>query len=126
MASHAALGYLASAILIGWGTAHLAPTRAVTTSFGDITRDNRRILTMEWIAEGITHISLGTLIVLTTAIDGVGDPATHLAYRFVAAVLLLLAALTALTGSRTPVAWFRVCPFVLSAAAALLVVASIT
>ena len=98
----------------------------MTASFGDITLDNRRILTMEWIAEGITHISLGTLIVLTTAIDGVGDPAAHLAYRCVAAVLLALAALTALTGSRTPVVWFRVCPFVLSAVAALLVVACIT
>lgn len=126
MASGAVLGYLASAVLIGWGTAHLAPTRAVAASFGEITRDNRRILIMEWIAEGITHISLGTLIVLITAIEGVGDPATHLAYRFVAAVLLVLAALTAVTGSRTPVVWFRVCPFVLSGAAALLVAASIT
>jgi hypothetical protein len=81
---------------------------------------------MEWIAEGITHISLGTRIVLITAIEGVGDPATHLDYRFVAAVLLVLAALTAVTGARTPVVWFRICPFVLSGASALLVGASIT
>jgi hypothetical protein len=45
-------GYLASGVLIGWGAAHLAPTRAVALSFGDITPDNRRILIMEWIAEG--------------------------------------------------------------------------
>jgi hypothetical protein len=32
--------------------------------------------------------------------------------------------LTAATGSRTAVIWFKVCPFVLSSAAALLVVAS--
>jgi len=126
MGSSAALGYLAAGVLIAWGTAHLAPTRAVAASFGDITHDNRRILIMEWVAEGITHISLGALIVLITAIEGVGDSATHLTYRFVAAVLVVLAALTALTGSRTPVVWFRVCPFVLSAAAALLVAASVT
>jgi hypothetical protein len=36
------LGYLASGVLIGWGAAHLAPTRAVALSFGDITPDNRR------------------------------------------------------------------------------------
>jgi hypothetical protein len=121
----ALLAYLASAVLIGWGTAHLAPTRAVAASFGEITRDNRRILVMEWIAEGVTHISLGILIVLITAIEGVADPATQLVFRIVAAVLLVLVALTAATGSRTPVVWFRVCPFVLSGAAALLVVASI-
>ena len=111
-------------MLIGWGTAHLAPTRAVAASFGEITPDNRQILIMEWIAEGITHISLGTLIVLITAIEGVSNPATQLVYRVVAAVLLALAALTAATGSRTAVIWFRICPFVLSGAAAFLIVAS--
>ena len=120
------LGYLAWAMLIGWGTAHLAPTRAVAASSGEITPDNRQILIMEWIAEGITHISLGTLIVLITAIEGVSNPATQLVYRVVAAVLLALAlaALTAATGSHTPLIWFRICPFVLSGAAALLIVAS--
>jgi len=116
--------YVASALLIGWGAAHLAPTRAVAASFGEITPDNRRILIMEWVAEGVTHISLGVLIILITAVEGAGDPATQLADRFVAAVLLVLAALTAATGSRTPVVWFRICPFVLSGAAALLVLAS--
>jgi hypothetical protein len=119
------LGYVASGALIGWGTAHLAPTRAVALSFGAITPDNRRILIMEWIAEGITHIALGTLIVLITAIEGTGNPATPLVYRVVAATLVLMAGLTAATGSRTSVIWFKVCPFVLSGAAALLVVASI-
>ena len=121
----AALAYVASAVLVVWGTAHLAPTRNVVASFGEITRDNRRILVMEWIAEGITHISLGVLVVLVTVVEGVGDPATPLVYRIVAAVLLVMAALTAATGSRTPVIWFRVCPFFLSRAAALLVSASI-
>ncbi len=112
-------------LLIGWGTAHLAPTRAVVASFGEITRDNRRILIMEWIAEGITHISLGVLVILVTVVEGAGDSATQLVDRVVAAVLLVLAALTAATGSRTPVVWFRVCPFVLGGAAALLVLASL-
>jgi hypothetical protein len=46
---------------------HLAPTRAVVESFGAISRDNRRILIMEWIAEGLTHISLGVLVALSGA-----------------------------------------------------------
>jgi hypothetical protein len=125
MGSAAVLAYVASAVLIGWGAAHLAPTRAVAASFGEITRDNRRILIMEWIAEGITHISLGVLIVLFTAVEGAGDSATRLVDWVVAAVLVVLAALTAATGSRTPIVWFRICPFVLSGTAALLVLASL-
>lgn len=119
------LGYVAAAALIAWGTAHLAPKRAVAASFGEITPDNHRILVMEWIAEGITHISFGILIVLITALEGVHNPATELVYRVLAGALLVLAALTTATGSRTAVVWFRVCPFVLSGAAALLVVASL-
>ena len=37
----------------------------------------------------------------------------------------MLAGLTAVTGARTPVIWFRVCPFVLTGAALLLVLASL-
>jgi hypothetical protein len=39
-------------------------------------------------------------------------------------VLVVLAALTTVTGARTPVIWFRICPFVLTGVAALLVAAS--
>jgi hypothetical protein len=119
------LAYLAAGMLIVWGSAHLAPTREVAASFGDISTDNRRILVMEWMAEGVTHISIGLLVVLVTAAQGATNSATELVYRVCAAVLVALAALTAATGSRTPVIWFRVCPFVLSTAAVLLVVASL-
>jgi len=119
------LAYAASVVLIGWGLAHLAPTRAVADGFGDISLDNRRILVMEWIAEGITHVSIAVLVILMTAIEGPGDPATQLVYRVAAAVLVVLATLTAVTGARTPVIWFRVCPFVLTGSAALLVLASV-
>ncbi|MGA2471311.1 MAG: hypothetical protein ABSG64_11545 [Solirubrobacteraceae bacterium] len=120
-----ALAYVAAAMLIVWGVMHLAPTRAVAESFGELSRDNRRILIMEWIAEGITHITLGTLIVLVTAIAGTGNSATPVVFAVVAGALVAIAGLTAATGSRTPVIWFKVCPFVLTGAAALLVVASI-
>ena len=72
--SAALLAYVASAILIAWGSAHLAPTGTVAASFGAISTDNRRILVMEWMAEGITHISIGLLVILATAIEA---PATR-------------------------------------------------
>jgi len=118
------LAYLAAITVIGWGLMHVIPTRAVADSFGEISLDNRRILVMEWIAEGITHIFIGVLVIIVTAIEGSGSSASQLVYRLAAAVLILLAALTSVTGARTPVIWFRVCPFVLGGAAILLLVAS--
>ncbi len=44
--------YLASLLLIGWGIAHLLPTKNVVKGFGDISLDNQRVITMEWINEG--------------------------------------------------------------------------
>jgi hypothetical protein len=87
MSTGAAPAYAAAAIVVAWGAAHLAPTRAVAASFGEISLDNRRILVMEWMAEGITHIAIGVLVVLMTAIEGAGDSATQLVYRVAAGIL---------------------------------------
>jgi hypothetical protein len=76
-------------------------------------------------AEGISHISIGMLVLLATAIDGASDATTQLVYVVSAGILVVLAVLTAATEARTPVIWFRVCPFILISSAALLVLASI-
>lgn len=125
MSTSSLLAYVAAVALIAWGSAHLAPTKMVADGFGDISTDNRRILVMEWIAEGVTHISIGILVILLTATEGPSDPASHLVYRLAAGILVILAALTAATGARTPIIWFRICPFVLTGAAALLLLASV-
>ena len=114
--------YVAGVALIAWGIAHVLPTRAVADGFGEIGADNRRILVMEWLAEGIAHISIGLLVVLVAASGNGGSSIADLVYRVLAVALIALASLTAVTGARTPVIWFKVCPFVLTAAAALLVV----
>jgi len=45
-------------------------------------------------------------------------------YRAASALLVALATLTALTGARTRVIWFKICPALLTAAAILLLAAS--
>lgn len=50
---------------------------------------------------------------------------TEAAYFAAAALLVALAALTALTGARTRVIWFKICPVLLTSSAALLVVAGL-
>jgi hypothetical protein len=80
---------------------------------------------MEWVAEGVTHVSIGALAVLIAVAGYAGGAAGDLVYRVLAGMLVVLATLTAVTGSRTEVIWFKACPFVLTAAATLLVLRTV-
>ena len=42
-----------------WGVAHLLFTKGVVTDFGDISKENKLIITMEWIMEGLLLIFIG-------------------------------------------------------------------
>jgi hypothetical protein len=46
-------------------------------------------------------------------------------YRVAAALLVVLGVLTVLTGARTPVIWFKICPVLLASSAVLLLAASL-
>jgi hypothetical protein len=118
-----ALVYLAGAMLVGWGVAHVVPTQRVAADLAGVGLDSRRVFVMEWVAEGITHVTLGVLVVLVAA---TGDSAStaRLVYRVVALALVALGTLTLLTGARTPQIWFKACPVTLGLAAALLLAAS--
>jgi hypothetical protein len=61
--------YVGGAIPFLWGTAHLFPTKSVVRGFGEISADNKNIITMEWIIEGIALIFIGTLVAVVTSID---------------------------------------------------------
>jgi hypothetical protein len=118
------LAYLAAALIGLWGTAHVIPTGQVLAGFEPITPDNRRILTQEWIAEAVTMWGLAaTVIALTAAYPG--QQATEWVYRIAAALVAALGVLTALTGARTPIIWFKICVVLLGAAAGLLLAASL-
>jgi hypothetical protein len=58
--------YLGSVIIIIWGIAHLVPTGSIVKGFGEISRDNRLIITMDWIAEGLTLCFIGLLVLFVT------------------------------------------------------------
>jgi hypothetical protein len=117
------LAYLAAAITGLWGVAHAVPTRQVLAGFAPITPDNRRVLLQEWLAEAITMWGIAALVIVVTAAGG-GAGVTGWVYRAAAVLLLALALLTGLTGARTPVIWFRICPVLLTSSAALLLLAS--
>jgi hypothetical protein len=118
------LAYIAAALIAVWGIAHAVPTKRVVAGFAPITADNRRILIQEWLAESLTMWGMAALVVAVTA-TAADIQLTAIVYYVVAGLLVALAVLTALTGARTPIVWFKVCPALLATSAALLLVASI-
>ncbi len=119
------LVYLGSAVITLWGIAHIAPTRSVVAGFGAISEDNRRIITMEWAAEGLALSFIGLLVLLVTALDGSQNSASLNVYRISAAMLLVMAGWTLLTGARTSILPMKICPVVKTAVAALFLVGSV-
>jgi len=106
-----------------WGVAHVVPTRQVVGGFGDISRDNRLVLTMEWVAEALAMWLVAALVAAVAV--GADEAAADLVYRVCAGFLVVLGAWTAATGARTPVIWFKLCPAVMTVSAGLLVTASL-
>jgi hypothetical protein len=104
--------------------AHAVPTRQVLASFEPITADNRRIILQEWLAEAFTMWGIAAVVIAATAVPGTATDIHAWVYRAAAALLIALGTLTALTGARTPVVWFKICPVLLAASALLLLIAS--
>ena len=112
--------YIGSAIIILWGIAHLAATKPIRTGFGEISEDNKKILAMELIAEGLTLVFLGVLVLLVSLLAGAGNGAA-VVYIACAVMLLVMAVLTLVTGARTPMIPYKVCPAVKTVAAVLFI-----
>lgn len=111
--------YLGAGLPLLWGVAHLVPTRSVVSGFGAISEDNRRIITMEWIIEGVALIFLGVLVAVVTRIDPQSAIARTVQVSS-AAMLLVLAVISAFTGFRIAFLPFRICPFLFTTSALLI------
>ena len=108
-----------------WGLGHIAPTKAVVAGFEPISIDNRRILVMEWLVEGLTLCFVGLLAIVTVLVLGADARGTVLVARMLAGFLLALAGLSLMTGARTSIIPMKLCPFVKTAVAALLITGSL-
>ena len=116
--------YIGSVIIIIWGAAHIFPIKNIIDGFGELSTDNRRILTMEWIAEGLTMVFIGLLVLLVALMfDGQNEVAAFV-YRASAVMLLIMAGLSAMTGARTSILPMKMCPYVKTVVAILLLVGS--
>jgi len=120
-----ALIYIGAGIIILWGIAHIIPTKNIVKGFGDISADNKKILAMETIAEGLTLIFLGVLPILVTTLGDSQSKTADIVYISGAVMLLIMALLTLFTGARTPTIWYKLCPAVKTIVAVLYILGSI-
>ena len=68
--------------------------------------------------------AIAAIVVAPTAAGGSAAGIRDWVYRVAAVLSVALGVLTAVTGARTPVVWFKMCPVVMAAASVLLLVAS--
>jgi hypothetical protein len=112
--------YLGSAFILFWGIAHLFPTRSVVSGFGEISVDNKRIITMEWIIEGIALVFIGTINAIVTSIDHTSS-ISLVVYLCSVVVLIVLAIVSFLTGFKIRFLPFKLCPVIFIASAVLII-----
>jgi hypothetical protein len=118
------LTFAGAFFLSAWGIAHLVPTRSIIRGFRDISDDNRRIIAMEWITEGVALMFIGVLVSLVTLVDPVG-PATRAVIWTSVATLNVLSVVSLFTGFRNTFIAFKLCPFIFSGSSILILIGSI-
>ena len=113
--------YLGAALTALWGIAHLFPTASVVKGFGEISADNRNIITMEWINEGATLIFIGSLVAAVTFVDPLS--VVSRAVFLVAVIgLIALSLISLFTGFKVNFIPFKLCPVIFTASAVLIVI----
>jgi hypothetical protein len=117
-----------------WGIAHLIPIPRIIKMFGDISGENKRVLAMSWIAEGVALIFIGAVVCLTVAIAGTENDATRVVTWSAAAAMFCFVGVNLFTGLglkarpegfRTSIIPIKACVFVDGLAGALFLIGSI-
>lgn len=112
--------YAGSIIVTIWGVAHLFPTKSVVDGFGPISKDNRRIITMEWIMEGLTLCFLGVLVFLITILAGPQNVVSKIVFFASSVMLVIMAVVSLVTGARASFIVYKLCPPIFLTAAVLI------
>ena len=116
--------YIGSTLTMIWGIAHLFPTKSVVNGFGDITTDNKRIITMEWIIEGVFLIFIGLLCAGLTFLDH-SSIISNYVFIFSSVFLFVLAIISLFTGFRVNFLPYKLCPIIFSLSATLIIIGAL-
>jgi len=111
--------YAGAAMPFVWGVAHLFPTKSIVRAFCDISTDNRNIIVMEWIIEGVALIFIGVLVTIATVLDPRSIISTSV-YLSSSACLIVFAFVSLFTGFKIGFLPFRICPIIFTSSAILI------
>jgi len=113
------LFFVGAALTALWGIAHLFPTKNVVADFGEISEDNKNIITMEWINEGATLIFIGVLVASVTVIDP-SNQISIAVYWLAFAMLNVLSLISLFTGFKVNFFTFKLCPVIFTGSSILI------
>jgi hypothetical protein len=111
-------------LTILWGISHLFPTKNVVRDFGDISQDNKYIITMEWIIEGMSLFFIGLLVILITFLGGINNVVTIYVNVISSIMLFALAIVSLLTGFKVNFIVFKLCPVIFTVSGILILLGS--
>jgi hypothetical protein len=115
------LFYISGMLTLIWGISHLFPTAGVVNGFGDISPDNKLIITMEWITEGMTLIFLGLTAIIVTLTETESRLA-KIVYMLITGMLFAMAILSLFTGFKVDFLPYQLCPVIFSLSAILIII----
>jgi len=93
----------------------------VVAGFGETTADNKLIVMMEWITEGVALIFIAILVATVTFLNSASS-ISRAVYITSSLELFVLAMVSVFTGFRIRFLPFKLCPFIFSSAAILFLV----
>jgi hypothetical protein len=112
--------YFGAFFTFAWGVAHLFPTRSVVKGFGEISQDNKRIIAMEWIVEGVSLMFIGVLVLTVTWIDH-SSTLSRVIYWICVVQLNVLSIVSVFTGFKVSFLPFKLCPIIFTGSSVLII-----
>jgi hypothetical protein len=104
--------FIGCTLNIVWGIMHIINTIPVVNNFGNISIDNRNVITMEWINEGATLIFIGILVIIVTILTKESNKTLKLVYLISGIMMFILAIISFFTGFKIDFLPYKLCvPF---------------
>ena len=113
--------YLGAGFTALWGIAHLIFTHPVVQGFGDISLDNRRIITMEWIVEGAALVFIGIVVATVTILDHM-HTVSQTVYWLCFAMLNVMSVISLFTGFKVAFITYKLCPIIFTGSSILILI----
>ena len=111
--------YAGAALPLIWGVAHLLPTKNVVAGFGDISVDNKRIITMERVNETAALVFISALVSAVTLVDPTSIT-SRLVYWISIVMLNVLSVISLATAFKINFLPYKLCPVFFTTASLLI------